>query len=312
MPGLRFVQHLGMDTSWLSSFATAADAGSLSLAAARLGVQVSTLSRHVTELERTLGVTLFERTGRGVRLTPAGERYLERAQHVLRELEAAAADARGDRRAALTHLRLSAPLELSLRLLPPTISALAKLHPELRIDVHSDARQVSLLEEDFDAAIRIGALGETSLLARPLGTISLVLCGSPAAGGALRRRSDLDAAEVVLVAGTRTELEASHRGRRVPVRLRGRIRVSTFSEALAIVEQSREHIALLPSYTAIDGLRAGRLVLALPRLHLPSAPLHLVHPPRLRAAAPLRDLDELVTGALAAIEASLQALALRA
>lgn len=295
-----------MDTSLLTSFVATAESGSVSSAARRLRVQISTVSRHVAEVERGVGVPLFDRTGRGVRLTPAGERYLERVRHALLELEHAAADARGERGASIAHLRLSAPLELALRILPAVLDELSRLHPDLGVDVHTDARRVSLLEEDYDAAIRIGALGDTSLIARSLGAIPLYLCGR-AGAPPVRRLSDLASVELVRVASTPDVIEVEHRGRRTPLHLRGRYQVSTFSEAASLVAIGGERVAVLPAYTAVEHITAGSLVRLLPSVRLPRAPVHLVHGPRLRGSAVARDLGDALTRALAHAERALLA-----
>ena len=162
-----------MDTDVLRTFVAAADAGSLSVAARRRGAQLSTVSRQIRDLEDEVATPLFTRTGRGVRLTQAGERFVEHARQVLRQLDVAAAEARGHRRVELAQLRLSLPLELALRLLPAVLVGVRAAHPGVFLDVQTDARRVSLLEEDFDAAIRLGPLGDSELVARSLGTVSL-------------------------------------------------------------------------------------------------------------------------------------------
>jgi DNA-binding transcriptional LysR family regulator len=290
-----------MDTSKLLAFIAAADAGSLSRAARQLGAQLSTVSRQIADLEATLGAPLLMRTGRGVRLTPAGERYLERARRIVLELEAAAAEVRGERGAALTQLRLSTPVELSLRLLPEVLARLTRRHPSLTVDVHSEARRVSLLEEDYDIAIRLGPLKDSELIARKLGQVSLVLCASADTARAIRTPAELRSAEFALVAGTRAELVASARGRDVRVQLRGTCRVSTFTEAAALAACSNR-LTVLPSYTASGFIVDRRLVRVLPGLSFPSRELHLVHPRRHRGARVIEDLGDLLTTALARAE----------
>lgn len=286
-----------MDTSKLSAFIAAADSGSLSRAARQLGAQLSTVSRQIADLEATLGAALLVRTGRGVRLTPAGERYLERARHIVRELEAAAAELRGERGSVLTQLRLSAPVELSLRLLPPVLAELSRRHPTLCVDLHSEARRVSLLEEDYDAVIRLGAVRESYLVARRLGATCLVLCASPEAAQGLRTASELSSSDFALVAGSRSELSGSLRGRKVHLRLKGTCRVNTFTEAATLAACS-SRLVLLPGFTAAEFLTSRRLVRVLPGLSFPQVHVHLVHSQRHRGSAEMRDLGDLLTTAL--------------
>lgn len=282
-----------MDVAALFTFVTAADSGSLSAAARRVGADLSTVSRRVRDLEEHVGVPLFARTGRGVRLTVAGERFVERVWHALCELDAAIADARGQLRVEVAHLRLSAPLELAMRLLPEALVTVRAEHPRVSLDVHTDARRVSLLEEDFDAAIRLGIVRESDLVARALGTISLAFY-------AKKPRTELG--PVVLVAGTSTELSVRVRGRARTVRLEGSVRVSTFTEAAEVAARS-ELAAMLPSFTARDYVARRALTRVAPDVHLPPVPLHLVHPQRLRGAPVLATLARAVHAALAAVEA---------
>ena len=139
-----------MDTEKLRALILAAEEGSLSGAARRLGLTISTISRKIMDLEHEVGATLLLRTGRDVRLTPQGQGLVEHARELLRGLDQALAMARTTERAALTHLRLSAPVELALTLLPQVIASLHHAHPELIIEVISEARRAALFEDGFD------------------------------------------------------------------------------------------------------------------------------------------------------------------
>lgn len=180
-----------------------------------------------------------------------------------------------------------------MRLLPEALSAVRRAHPGVFLDVHTDARRVSLLEEDFDAALRLGPLRESELVARPLGSVSL---------GFYAKEPRRELGPVVLVAGARTELDARAKGRARTVRLDGDVRVTTFTEAAELATRSGL-ATVLPSYTARDYLARRALVRILPQLELPPVPLHLVHPQRLRGAPVLSTLATATARALAAAEA---------
>ncbi len=289
--GLQKVQ--GVDTVALKTFVAAADAGSLSAAARRVGAQLSTVSRQIRDLEDEVAVPLFVRTGRGVKLTSAGESFVERARQILRELEVATSEARGQRRTEVARLRLSAPLELALRLLPEVLLAVRAAHPGVLLDVHTDARRVSVVEEDFDAALRLGPAGVSDLIAKALGSVSL---------GFYARKPRAEIGPVVLVAGARAEPVARANRRVRALELEGTVRVSTFTEAAEIAARS-ELAAMLPSYTARDYLSRRALTRVLPALALQPVPLHLVHPRGLRGAPVLSTLAEAAAAALASAEA---------
>lgn len=292
-----------MDTSKLAALVAAADAGSLSGAAKRLRRELSTVSRQVSDLESSLAAPLLIRTGRGVRPTPAGERYVERARSILQELDAAAAEARGEP-GVVTDLRLSVPVEIALQVMPGVVAELLRLHPSLHVDVRSEVRRVSLLEEEYDAAIRVGPLKSSDLLSRKLGAVSLVLCGTPEAARRTVSLAALRAAEMVLVAGTRTEMQGSLRGRKVRLETKGRCRVNTFTEAASLAAASTA-LVVLPGFTAAPWLRSQRLVRVLPDLALPRVDLHAVYRPHHRGSPVLRDLGALLTTELERAEEAL-------
>lgn len=149
-----------MDTSKLTAFVAAADAGSLSRGAARIGARLSTMSRRIGDLETELATKLLVRTGRGVRVTPLGERFLVRARIVLTELEAAAADVRGAGDAPIARLRISVPPDIGFAVMPSVLSELSRRYPDLTIESRSDIRRVSIVEEEYDGAVRLGPLDD--------------------------------------------------------------------------------------------------------------------------------------------------------
>jgi DNA-binding transcriptional LysR family regulator len=295
-----------MDTTKLASFIAATEAGSLSVAARRLSAQLSTISRHISEVEETIGAELLVRTGRGVRPTPAGEKFLERARHILREIEAASAEARGEHAPVLTHLRLSAPLDLSLQVMPKLIAALLRRHPGLSINTQSEARQVSLVEEDYNAAIRLGPLHDSGLIAHRVGSFPMLLCARPPIAAALRTIRELINKDFVLV-GRRRALRLLHRGHETILQPKGRCQVGSFFEA-AELAATTDSLVLLPSGTAAPLLASKRLAWVLPRLVLPRVEINLVHTPQHRGSLVLQELAELLTQELDRIEQSFEAL----
>jgi DNA-binding transcriptional LysR family regulator len=289
-----------MDTTRLASLVAAADHGSLSEAARQLRARLSTVSRHISELEAEVGQELLVRTGRGVRPTTAGERFIERARFVLRELHTAVAEARGVRSNAATQLRLSVPTELALSLLPECLVRFHAKHPQITLDVHSAARRVSLLEEDFDAAIRLGSLPNSDVIARPLGSVSMVLCVSPRRALPRLSLKALGEAPFVGVAGTPNRLTARVRGTPQSVPIAPRIQVSTFTEAAEVAAGS-ELMVVLPAYTARRYVDAKRLVPVRAPLELPTVPVHLLLDRRHRDTTALKELGALITEQLIAV-----------
>jgi DNA-binding transcriptional LysR family regulator len=163
----------------MTSFVRVVEAGSISKAAEQLGMAKSGVSRRLAELESRLGVRLLNRTTRRSSLTDAGRSYYEGAVKLLSdvaELDAVVADSE----ASLTgRLRLAAPLSFGLCHLTPAIEEFMTAHPGVMIDLDFSDRQVDLVAQGIDLAIRIAELRDSSLKARRICPIRLMLCASP-------------------------------------------------------------------------------------------------------------------------------------
>lgn len=295
-----------MDVEDLRTLLVVCQAGSLSAAGQRLGLPVSTISRRITGLEEQVGAPLLERTGRGVRVLPAGERFAEHATALLHGLDAALADVRSEREPEVERLRVSVPLEMGLSLLPGVATELLLRHPKVELELLAQARRVALLEEEFDLALRLGPLRDSGLLARGLGEVSLVPCAAPAyleAAEPVPRPESLGEHPWVLVSGVRERFELLG-PRTVAVEPRGRLRVSTFFEA-ARIAAAGGGLVLLPSYTAASHLAAGTLVRLVPRFVCAPVPVHALRPARRRGHPVLDALHELAQAELSRCEREL-------
>src|SRR4051812_31935649 len=158
------------DLNAVTIFLAIAEARTFRGAAKALGIPASTVSAKLAQLERELGVRLFERTTRVVRLTDAGRRYRDLASppvEALVEAKRALADLRA---APSGVLRLTAPMELGEFVLGPVLTTYLGRYPDVHVHVDLASRQVNLVEEGFDVAIRAGELRDSSLISRALGT----------------------------------------------------------------------------------------------------------------------------------------------
>ena len=163
----------------LQTFIQVVDTGSISRAADRLAVAKSAVSRRVSDLEQRLGVQLFRRTTRRLNLTDSGKSFYERASRILEDLKEAEI-AVSQQHAALTgRLKIAAPLTFGLLHLGPAIVDFNKQHPDIQFDVDFNDRQIDILEEGFDMAVRIAELPDSSLIARKIAPVKLTLCASP-------------------------------------------------------------------------------------------------------------------------------------
>jgi DNA-binding transcriptional LysR family regulator len=161
-------------------FVAIADAGSLSAAGRRLGMPLTTVSRHLAALEEHLGVRLITRTTRGLALTEPGRNYLESSRRILAELEAASLRIAGEQGEPQGELAITAPVVFGRLHVLPVATEFLKAFPRVTLRLLLLDRVVDLAEENLDVSVRIGALPDSSLMATRVGTIRQVTCASPA------------------------------------------------------------------------------------------------------------------------------------
>jgi DNA-binding transcriptional LysR family regulator len=266
----------------LRSFVEVVASGGLIRAAVRLGVSKSIVSRRITRLEAELGTRLLTRTTRGISPTEAGAEFKVRCDRILSEIEEARDAVAQQGRSVRGRLRLSAPLAFGVRHLAPVLGDLARLHPTLEVDVSYTDRVVDLLGERFDAAIRIGSLSDSSLVARRIAPVHAVLVASPdylSRRGRPRTPQDLTAHECLIYTGSLVpEWQFGSGRRRVSIRPEGRLR-SDSGEAILQWAIAGLGIADLPSFLVSDAIASGALEPILRDYPRPEYGIHVVRPP---------------------------------
>lgn len=165
--------------SELDAFVQIARANSISAAADRMNLAKSAVSRRLSELEGRLGVQLFNRTTRQMTLTDAGVMFLRRATALLDDLSEAEDEVSACQTQLVGRLKIAAPLSFGLKYLQPLLSEFAGDHPGIEMEVDFSDRRVDLISEGFDVAIRIGALADSSLIARKVCAIRQVVVAAP-------------------------------------------------------------------------------------------------------------------------------------
>ncbi|MGI4858381.1 MAG: LysR family transcriptional regulator [Janthinobacterium lividum] len=274
----------------MTVFVRVVDSGSMTAAAEQSGISTTMVGNHLRWLETRLGVSLLRRTTRRQGLTEFGAAYYQRCMEIL----GLVADA--ERMAETTHatpqgtLRITAPPAFGAEYLMSRLDAYLSRCPEVRLDVVLTDRIVDLVDEGFDAAIRLGTLATSSLVARPLMDYGLTVCAAPAY---LARRgapvSPLDLAthdclSFTYPAGTEwrwTEKQwrmQGPAGEDVCVDVSGRVSVNN-AQALRRAALSGLGVAMLPNALVAEDLAAGRLVSLMDGYRLPSRPMHLVYSP---------------------------------
>ena len=265
----------------LATFVRVVDASSIAGAARQLGVPKSTVSRRISRLEERLGVRLLARTTRSMRPTAEGEALHRRAAGPLEDLENAAAviaDA-GDVPRGL--LRVTAPVDFG-RLCAPIVADFMAEYPEVSVHVDLSARQVDLVAEGIDLAIRGGTLADSSLIARKLATVELQLFASPGyleAHGTPRRLKDLAGHQCILFRPDGDTQRWTFEGgkKEESVEVRGRLATGEFSFVRSACLTGLG-IAIMPAHLANDACDAGRLVRVLPKRFSARGAISLVYP----------------------------------
>lgn len=160
-------------------FAAVVREGSLTRAARSLGITKQTVSERLTKLEGRLGVRLLERSTRHLRTTDEGAAYYERCATIAALIEEANHEVLARRAEPAGLLRVTAPTLYGRRFLMPVIADLLTRYPSLQLQVMLSDRRVDLIEEGFDLAIRVGALGDSSFAAKKIGEGYTYLVASP-------------------------------------------------------------------------------------------------------------------------------------
>lgn len=161
-------------------FVQVAEMGSFIKAANALELPRASVSAAVQQLEAQLGARLLHRTTRQVRLTADGGQLLDRVRPLLGEVEEIEQLFQAGQRQVAGRLRVDVPSRIARRLIAPALPALLRRHPRLHLFLGSSDRAIDLVQEGVDCAVRIGTLHDSSLVVRPLGTIALINCASPA------------------------------------------------------------------------------------------------------------------------------------
>jgi DNA-binding transcriptional LysR family regulator len=169
-----------MDLDELRIFARVADLSSFSRAAEQLGLAKGHVSTSVQQLEAQLGARLLQRTTRSVRLTPDGERFLERCKELLAEAEQLQTMFQPAHAGLTGRLRIDLPNMIARDVIIPRLPEFLARHPALEVGISTTDRRVDLVQEGFDCLVRVGPLGDSDLVARALGRMAMSNVASPA------------------------------------------------------------------------------------------------------------------------------------
>ncbi len=281
----------------IAAFVKVVETGSFARAAERLDVSVSSVSRQVADLEAHLNARLLNRTTRRLSLTEAGRAFHERCVQLLADLEEAEASAGAGALVPSGTLRISAAVTFGTGYLAPAVAAFLVRYPEMRVAVELSDRVVDLVDEGFDAAVRIGAIGGQNLVGRRVGASQLVCCAAPAyvaRRGEPRTPEDLARHACLLYeyAPQRdTWTFGDRKGGERRVRVAGPVHANNGAFLAALAAEGMG-IAYEPDFIVGGDLAAGRLVPLLRAFPPPATPIHIVYPSRRHLSAKVRAFTE--------------------
>ena len=249
-------------------FARVVESGGFTSAAARLGMSPSMVSQHVKDLEERLSVRLLNRTTRKVSLTETGRAYYQRCTQLLADLEETERAASDMHAAPRGELRVYSWPSFGVRHLALAIAEFTTRFPAISVELMLGDRMIDLIDEGFDVAIRAEPLLDSSLIARQLAPLRVVVCGAPSYFEKHERpRTPADLANHNCLTMTGSPLYRMWHlraadGTPLDITPVGNLR-SNISSVLAIAAFAGHGLAWLPTYLCSDALRSGALVTVL-------------------------------------------------
>ena len=244
----------------LEMFVAVADQGGFSAAAKALRVSPPAVTRGIGELENRLGVSLFHRSTRAVSLTDDGAGFLPKARQILSDMQDAERQVSGARTEPRGQFYVTAPVMFGRLHVLPVIAMMLEQHEHLDIRMMLIDRNVRIIEEGIDVAVRIGPLADSSLLAVPIGSVRQKLVASPAylaRHGYPGKASELTRHQIIGTTGPRAVGE--WRADNKPVKIVPRLLLNTVDSAIASAEAGLG-IANLLNYQVDESIRQGKLV----------------------------------------------------
>ncbi len=286
----------------MSSFAAVVEAGSFVAAADATGLSKTAVSRHVSDLEKRLGVRLLHRTTRRLSLTDEGRTFLSRAKEVLAAIEEAESELTARAIEASGLVRVNAPLTFGTLHLAPLWSPFIAANPKVSLDITLSDRVVDLVEEGYDLAVRIASSPASALVSRKLASTRVVLCASPRylrQHGIPKQPRDLADQKVISYAYLSGGDEWLFQGPQGPVSVRTNSRIHTNNgDTCRTAALAHQGIILQPDFLVGQDLRSGALRELMPQFRSVELGIFAVYPTRKHLPLKLRRLIDFLAAAM--------------
>jgi len=284
----------------MRTFVTVVNEGTFTRAADRLELSPQLVSKYVSQLEQHLGVRLLNRTTRKIHLTEAGARYHLRAQQILNDIDDAENELGALQTEARGLLRISAPTSFAIHHMATLLSQFQQAHPSVGIDLQLSDRKVDIVEEGFDIALRIGRLKSSSLIAKWIAPVRVVMCASPEY---LKRygtpQSPEDLRDHRYLSYSYIDLDASQpllRGLQQNGRNHTNDMISNNGDVLVAAAIAGAGIALQPTFIAGPAIKEGKLDVILPEYEPELMGLYAVYTHRQLLASKVRSFIDFIDG----------------
>lgn len=285
-----------MNLNEIAIFVKIVESGSFVAAANLLDMPKSTVSAKLSSLEKRLGTTLIVRTTRKLNVTPAGKQYYEKCLEAISLLNQAEIQVAEQLSTPYGNLKITAPVELGVSLLPEILADYNRKYPNVKVEVLLTDRYVDLVAEGVDLAIRVGQLSDSSMMAKKLGTVYFApFAGKNLAKGLAKIKHPEELvtynflhfssfqAKSILLNNSKDQYEL-------------RIHSNFSSNDLHLIKKMAIQnlgIALLPTFLCLQEIDNGSLVRILKNWTLEKRPIHLVYPSQKFQSTNLSSFNEL-------------------
>jgi DNA-binding transcriptional LysR family regulator len=290
-----------MDT--MSLFVAAIDAGSLSGAARMSGISPSSVSRHLSALEEQVGTKLLIRTTRTLALTEAGQRYYDKSKRILTEIDEMEAGLCTDAKTPVGRLHVAGPTLFGRFFMLPLLAKFAVIHPKIVMDVMLLDRQLNLIEEGIDVAVRIGPMVDSSLIIRMLGALRQIICAAPVyleQRGTPHTLDDLSGHDCLVYSqdSISSEWPLLDGDEPTQVQVPVRMRSNTLDGVVAAAVEGAG-LVYAPAWSVMNFVKAGRLKVILSEHELPPRPINAVFTHNRLLSGKVRALVDYLAGQFA-------------
>ncbi|MFP5519883.1 MAG: LysR family transcriptional regulator [Bdellovibrionia bacterium] len=270
--------------------------GSFTKAAAQLKLPKSTVSKAITRLEKETGTKLIVRTTRHQTLTPAGRAFYETCASPIEVLETAHKSLHGNESLIAGTIKLTAPEDLGSKIIAPAIAALSQNYPNLFFDLNYTDKLLDLIADGIDLAIRIGHLKESSLKAKKVGDLKLILVASPKylnKKPKITKISDLRSHDCLALSSysSTNSWRLKHKTKSEQITIRPRI-ISNQMSSLLSATLAGGGITLIPAFLCQSHIDSHELIQILPQWTSANLPVSLLSPLNFSSSARLRTIAD--------------------